>query len=688
MDYSFIETYFPEKPVFTSYRDLLGGWLRLTDILCLVLLSSRTTEEEAPVAQLQQIYDWLLEAGNAYLDEAGGMSLWNMIYADIFSLDELMALLLATARECDSKYDAMFDKLNGAGSSGMATVKVAQEMAALLTASKDTTPSHLFDEHSFLNTYVLEHEVKSGKSRLQRLLKIRKYALEALQDGARDYASMRLFAQILPPVNSQETVLREKELERLSGFLTANGTRVISLLGAEGSGRRYLLSRATSRTGNYVLHIRLEVFLTMDNRRLDEYLDELAFKYYLYGDYIYITAEDFERFDTDRLQLVFSRILTTGAKIITGSLKAPSKVYLGEDSIRIKMERIPRIAQMTLWEELAKRMGMVFDKALSLKEIVSKYDLNPGSIAAVLRIVAMNAKEDKKGNLVVTQKQIEDEINIQSDVAFGTLATKIDNPFTKDDIYLNDVAAEQLERVLERIRYRSVVNESFGFGRNLPYGRGVSVVLYGPPGTGKTMLASVIANELNLPLYRVDLSQLSSKYIGETEKNVADLFAAASNSNGILFFDEADALFARRTDVSGSNDRYANAETAYLLQQVEGYDGLSILATNAMQNFDVAFKRRMTFLISIEKPNEEERIRLWNEIFPKDTPLDKNIDFKILAQKAELTGSAIKAAALDAAYRAAVRGDQVTMNDLIDAVEVQCRRNGMIGVGSSIRFGG
>jgi SpoVK/Ycf46/Vps4 family AAA+-type ATPase len=314
--------------------------------------------------------------------------------------------------------------------------------------------------------------------------------------------------------------------------------------------------------------------------------------------------------------------------------------------------------------------------------------LNPGSIAAVLRIVAMNAKADKKGNLVVTQKQIEDEINIQSDVAFGTLATKIDNPFTKDDIYLNEVAAEQLERVLERIRYRSVVNESFGFGRNLPYGRGVSVVLYGPPGTGKTMLASVIANELNLPLYRVDLSQLSSKYIGETEKNVADLFAAASNSNGILFFDEADALFARRTDVSGSNDRYANAETAYLLQQVEGYDGLSILATNAMQNFDVAFKRRMTFLISIEKPNEEERIRLWNEIFPKDTPLDKNIDFKILAQKAELTGSAIKAAALDAAYRAAVRGDQVTMNDLIDAVEVQCRRNGMIGVGSSIRFGG
>ncbi|MCR5468178.1 MAG: ATP-binding protein [Lachnospiraceae bacterium] len=263
----------------------------------------------------------------------------------------------------------------------------------------------------------------------------------------------------------------------------------------------------------------------------------------------------------------------------------------------------------------------------------------------------------------------------------------IKNPFTRKDIYLSDTASKELDAVINRIRLRSVVNEEYGFGKNLPYGRGVSVVLYGPPGTGKTMLASVIANELNLSLYRIDISQLSSKYIGETEKNIAELFKAASNSNGILFFDEADALFARRTEVSGSNDRYANAETAYLLQQIEGYDGLSIMATNAMQNFDSAFKRRMTFIISIDKPNEIEREKLWKNIFPENTPLDPRIDFDTLAAKAELTGSAIKAAALDAAYRAAARGDKVIMEDLIEAVDVQCRRNGMTGIGQSIRLG-
>lgn len=153
-------------------------------------------------------------------------------------------------------------------------------------------------------------------------------------------------------------------------------------------------------------------------------------------------------------------------------------------------------------------------------------------------------------------------------------------------------AETELRRACDRLRRRGTVNIDYGFDKKLPYGRGLSVLLYGPSGTGKTMAAKVMANDLGLDLYCIDLAQISSKYIGETEKNLTAFFDAARYSNAILFFDEADALFAKRTDVSTSNDRHANAETAFLLQKVEEYPGVTILATNHTQNFDPAFRRR------------------------------------------------------------------------------------------------
>ena len=186
--------------------------------------------------------------------------------------------------------------------------------------------------------------------------------------------------------------------------------------------------------------------------------------------------------------------------------------------------------------------------------------------------------------------------------------------------------------------------------------------------------------ELGLSIYRIDLSQIGSKYIGETEKNLGAVFNAARFSNAILFFDEADALFTKRTEVSNSNDRHANAETAYLLQKIEEYSGVSILATNVMQNFDNAFKRRMTFLIPIGQPGEEERLALWSRVFPEEAPLEKEIDFSVYARVAELTGSGIKSAALAAAYRAAAERRKIGNQDLIEAVDFEYRRTGRTGV--------
>lgn len=191
----------------------------------------------------------------------------------------------------------------------------------------------------------------------------------------------------------------------------------------------------------------------------------------------------------------------------------------------------------------------------------------------------------------------------------------------------------QLESLCAFARGRETVWKRWGFARTIPGGQGLTALFYGASGTGKTLAASVVANELGLPLYRVDLSQLISKYIGETQKNIGRIFDAAESADCILFFDEADALFSRRTEAADAQDRYANAEIAYLLQRTEQYDGIILLATNLLQNFDEAFRRRIGFMIRFPTPDEAMREALWRGIFPEEAPLS-DIDYPLHGQGA------------------------------------------------------
>ena len=188
----------------------------------------------------------------------------------------------------------------------------------------------------------------------------------------------------------------------------------------------------------------------------------------------------------------------------------------------------------------------------------------------------------------------------------------------------------------------------------------------------------MIANELTLPLYRVDISQISSKYIGETEKNLAVIFNAAAKANVILFFDEADALFSKRTSVGDSHDKYANSETAYLLQKIEEYDGMSILSTNYYNNFDDAFVRRITYSIHLQQPDKETRFTLWTTILPKTAAVSDDIDFKFLADKFDLSGSNIKAILFNAAYMAGAEKSEIEMRHIVRAMEYEFNKLGKL----------
>ena len=244
------------------------------------------------------------------------------------------------------------------------------------------------------------------------------------------------------------------------------------------------------------------------------------------------------------------------------------------------------------------------------------------------------------------------------------------------ELKLPKMQYDQLCKISKMIAARESVMSSWGFGSKFTYGNGMSVLFYGAPGTGKTMAAQVLANELGMPLYRVDLSQLISKYIGETQKNIGRIFDEAEKCDCILLFDEADAIFTKRSDVSDAQDRYSNAETAYLLQRIEAYAGVSILATNLLQNFDEAFRRRISYMVHFPMPDVNLRKELWESIFPKETPIGWDVDALTLAQAFELSGASIKNAALHGALYAKAEGCEVGMRHILDGIRNEYGKQG------------
>jgi SpoVK/Ycf46/Vps4 family AAA+-type ATPase len=206
----------------------------------------------------------------------------------------------------------------------------------------------------------------------------------------------------------------------------------------------------------------------------------------------------------------------------------------------------------------------------------------------------------------------------------------------------------------------------------------VTILFSGPPGTGKTMGAEVIAGDLKLDLYKIDLSTLVSKYIGETEKNLERIFSEAESSNAILFFDEADSLFGKRSEVRDSHDRYANLEISYLLQRMEAYDGVTILATNLRANLDEAFTRRLHFAVNFPFPDEAYRRIIWQTLFPKTVPCDPHVDLDLMAYRFKLAGGNIRNIIVNAAYLAAADGQVVTMEHLLHSTARELQKMGKI----------
>lgn len=257
-------------------------------------------------------------------------------------------------------------------------------------------------------------------------------------------------------------------------------------------------------------------------------------------------------------------------------------------------------------------------------------------------------------------------------------AQRVETGQTLDDLIVPQSTRQALDRLLSWAGGGLQVLEDWGLGRLFNKRHGTVALFKGPSGTGKTMAAAIIGAELGLPVFRVDLATMVSKYIGETEKNLEQLFQAAEGTDAILFFDEADALFGQRSEVSDAHDRYANLETSYLLQRLENFDGLSVLATNLAQNMDQAFMRRFDHVIEFPAPGVEHRKALWERGRLGRAPIAAEVDLTMLAERFELTGAEIRNCWLGAAYRAAEKNEMIGMDVLLQAVAAELVKQGKV----------
>jgi SpoVK/Ycf46/Vps4 family AAA+-type ATPase len=317
----------------------------------------------------------------------------------------------------------------------------------------------------------------------------------------------------------------------------------------------------------------------------------------------------------------------------------------------IEVELPAQSEQLALWQR-ALPAEVPRDPDVVPASIVARYRLTPGDILEA-GAEAIRRADLRGSGACVTLSDVEFAIRARLRHRLGDVAELMTTPLGWDDLVVSDHVGSQIVELLASIRYQSQVMDTWGFGKKLATGRAVSALFSGPPGTGKTMVATLIAKELGLELFRVDLSRVVSKWVGETEKNLGRAFDEASNSQAVLLFDEADALFARRTDVKSSNDRYANLEVNYLLQRLEAFEGVVLLTTNNQSSIDDAFRRRLRYRIEFPAPDSRERELLWQAMLPPEVPVARDIDFAEVAQRYEMTGGFIKNAVVRAAYLAA-----------------------------------
>jgi hypothetical protein len=587
--------------------------------------------------------------------------------AELFGLDDFArnAILLAAYCALEPEGSRLIAELQGGGGRAIPTV-------ALTLARVPDAHWSAFAAQSPLRAWAL----------------IPAAAGDALTSGALELPESVLFYLLGAPALSEELALssrllsspaalspaRRRLADRLAGLAAGERRDIIQLCGADPLGKEQAAAAAAAAAGQslYALNALMLPPAMSDIARLAQ-----------------MWRRDLRLLDSELLVDASAVPETRPVALFAEMLRAPfliaaaDAVPLGHlQSLRIDMPRATAAEQIPIWERelgpLAKKLNG------SMGRLAGHFNVSPelaGSVAAELDR-ALKAKPSGK-------KRVKAEAPDLGKIAWEAcrqfarprmddLARRIEGRAEWKDLILPPAQLRTLRAMAAQVRHRATVYENWGFGaRSMGRGLGISALFSGPSGAGKTMAGEVLGAELELDVYRIDLSAIVSKWIGETEKNLRRVFDAAEEGCAILQFDEADALFGKRSEVKDSHDRHANIEVSYLLQRLEEYRGLSILTTNLKNNIDPAFLRRIRFIVDFGFPEAPERAAIWKGIFPNETPLGE-LDYERLGQL-NLAGGSIRNVAVAAAFLAAdaeAKRPQVEMAHILAAARTEYEKTG------------
>jgi AAA+ superfamily predicted ATPase len=467
----------------------------------------------------------------------------------------------------------------------------------------------------------------------------------------------RCRALFRPAPENPIAVCQRDTATRIARWLTSTPrwTRLLNLVGPPDSGKLAIAQAACTEAGLSLFQLDAPLLFgpSVDRAELLPLLEREA----ILLDAVYYLDRD--TLKPDEASLLCRELERFGAPLIVAGR---DRLSCTRDMLAVDVPRPAAQSQAELWRRSLRSSKIALN---ALDEVVEQFDFGPGTIARTIALASHRASLRRLGTEGPDLDDIWCACRHQSAPQLEQLARKVDSAYDWDDIVVPPEVLSLLQEIADQVAQRHIVYQSWGFAEKLGRGRGISALFAGPSGTGKTMAAEVLARDLELDLYRIDLAGVVSKYIGETEKNLRGVFDAAERSGCILFFDEADALFGKRSEIKDSHDRYANIEVNYLLQRMEDYRGLAILATNMKSALDNAFLRRLRFIVDFPFPDAAHRCKIWSKVFPALAETEA-LDFPALA-RLEIAGGNIRNIAVNAAFLAASAQQPIRMEHVMHA---------------------
>lgn len=616
--------------------------------------------------------------------------------AHIFALSsfESQVVIICLAPELCRKYDKLYAYLQDDITRKKPSVDLVLDLLCETQTARWQVRAYFTEAAPLFHAKILQMnddpQSPSGSSDLARFLKLDHRILNYLLGNNNIDGRLLGLAKLYRPALVMDQILvdpttKMKICHFTQHYFSAKGQErkklVLYLHGPYGAGKRELALGICQQLNCFLLYVDLELLLAKDSEA--ETLLRLVFRESLllqaavYLDHV----EAFQNEESTKrpfLKALAAVMAEYGWLTFLAGEKPwlPRGVFeqMAFHAVELPVPAVP--VRLAAWENaLANLNGGV--EAGYAATLSRQFRLTPGQVNDAIAFVE-NQCATRDGERQITLADIYAACRQQSNQKLRELAIKIEPRYGWEDIILPVEKLTQLKEICNQVKHHYRVFGEWGFDQKLSHGKGLSVLFSGLPGTGKTMAAEVIAHELQLDLYKIDLSGVVSKYIGETEKNLAKIFHEAETSNAILFFDEADALFGKRTKISDAHDRYANVETSYLLQKMEEYEGVVILATNLRENMDEAFTRRIRFIVEFPFPDEANRLQIWKKHFPNQAPVSVAIDYEFLAKQFQIAGGNIKNIVLNSAFLAAADGGDIGMEHLLRGTKRELEKMGRL----------